>query len=107
MKKDDIVVGRTTYGKEFIGRFDGEKMIKDVFELWDEMGPNGWMTTLRSWRPIVFVARKNGKRKKYKIEISTTVKCSLLEEQVAFESQQQYLKDSYEECSNAEIEIIK
>jgi len=80
MEQSKIVVGRTKYGKDFIGTAGFEGTVFEVFEVFDIPTPDGITPILKPWRSIVFTRDDDKKRLSYEITKEEILYCTPIDE---------------------------
>lgn len=68
MDEKRVVVGRTTWGQDFIGHEGFGGMILDVFRLEDIVTDDGVFPMIKPFRSIIFTKNSAGKRKRINLK---------------------------------------
>lgn len=68
MGEKKVVVGRTTWGQDFIGHEGFGGMVLDVFRVEDIVTDDGVFPMIKPFRSIIFSKNELGKRKRMNLE---------------------------------------
>jgi len=68
MDEKKVVVGRTTWGQDFIGYEGFGGMVLDVFRLEDIVTDDGVFPMIKPFRSIIFTKNSAGKRKRINLK---------------------------------------
>lgn len=75
MGEKTVVVGRTSWGDDFIGTEGFGGMVLDVFKIEDLLTGDGVFPYLKPFRSIIFTKNKEGKRKRVNLKPESILEC--------------------------------